>query len=419
MSLLLSPAKKPGAWWVATVSGMASYVDAAAIIGAGTALVMYQDVLELTPGEVGMLSAILTLCIAAGALFGGRLGDTFGRKRVFMVTMALIVLGAGSAVFANGFEVLVVGIVLMGVGTGADLPVSLATIAEAATEKNRGKLLAFSQVLWFMGVVASTAIAMFVGELGRLGGQLLFAHVLLVAAALFVLRLTIPESSQWSTTRAEQEGNSTRVSRKGLADLFKSPLLIPFAALLVFYPLTNLAANTFGQFNTYLWVNVVGVSVSLASTITLATLPFGFLWGFLFMKVVDGPNRMKWYVVGGIAGLIAHLLPVVLGFNMVTMIVSTLALDFFIGMAFEGIMKVWTQESFPTMLRSTAQGAIIAVARVVAAALALVTPLLLESSPETLYSTLAGVLLVGLGVGYLGFRRRPRSQLGSESQTSL
>jgi len=42
--------------------------------------------------------------------------------------------------------------------------------------------------------------------------------------------------------------------------------------------------------------------------------------------------------------------------------------------AFEAILKVWTQESFPTLLRSTAQGTIVSVARVLAAAIALVTP---------------------------------------------
>lgn len=37
-------------WWVATVSGMASYIDSCAIISSGTALVIYQQTFGLDNG---------------------------------------------------------------------------------------------------------------------------------------------------------------------------------------------------------------------------------------------------------------------------------------------------------------------------------------------------------------------------------
>ena len=60
----------------------------------------------------------------------------------------------------------------------------------------------------------------------------------------------------------------------------------PFFALLGFYALTNLAANTQGQFTTYLWVNVVGVSVQLSSLIGLLSFPLFILFGLWFMRIV-------------------------------------------------------------------------------------------------------------------------------------
>ena len=39
--------RAPGAWWIAIVSGMASYIDAAAIVSFGTAIVIYQAALGL------------------------------------------------------------------------------------------------------------------------------------------------------------------------------------------------------------------------------------------------------------------------------------------------------------------------------------------------------------------------------------
>lgn len=111
-------------WWVALICGMASYIDSAAIVSSGTALVLYQHSIGITEGQIGALSATLTLSIAVGALTGGRLGDRYGRRRVFLTTMAMIVIGSALLVLAPGFAMLMVGMMLVGLGSGADLPVS-------------------------------------------------------------------------------------------------------------------------------------------------------------------------------------------------------------------------------------------------------------------------------------------------------
>jgi inositol transporter-like SP family MFS transporter len=66
--------RRPNPWWVGVVAGMASYIDAAAIVSSGIALVIYQAALGITPDQIGVLSAALTFCIAVGALVGGRFG---------------------------------------------------------------------------------------------------------------------------------------------------------------------------------------------------------------------------------------------------------------------------------------------------------------------------------------------------------
>ena len=45
--------KAPNPWWVGLVCGMASYIDAAAIVGTGIALVIYQHTIGLDPGQIG------------------------------------------------------------------------------------------------------------------------------------------------------------------------------------------------------------------------------------------------------------------------------------------------------------------------------------------------------------------------------
>lgn len=79
-------------------------------------------------------------------------------------------------------------------------------------------------------------------------------------------------------------------------------------------------------------------------------------------------------------------------------------------------MKVWSQESFPTMLRSTAQGAIVGVARFSCALLAFVTPRLLEAGPVVLYIILSSIVALGMLIGWVCFHRQQRNEFSSEGE---
>ncbi|WP_328471373.1 MFS transporter [Actinoplanes sp. NBC_00393] len=409
---------RPNPWWVGVVAGMASYIDAAAIVANGIALVIYQETIGVTPGQIGVLSAALTFCIAIGALSGGRLGDRFGRRRVFLATMALIVAGSALLTFSTVFPLLFAGIVLVGLGVGADLPVSLATIAESASGQNRGAILGLSNILWSVGILSAIVISSVAGGWGRLGGQLLYAQVGVVALVLLVLRLGIPESDSWLRAGDERRGgvHTVRADKVSIRDLIQPPYGRPLLALLLFYALTNLAANTAGQFNTYIAANIAGVEVEVFNRVALLAFPVGLLAGVWFMRVVDTPRRMPYFAAGAVLLVIGYLVPAVLGFTLTTMGAGVVLTGIGGAFAFEGIMKVWTQESFPTMLRSSAQGTIVAFARITAALLALVTPALLDAGARAFYLVLALLVAVGLLIGWREFHGHTHDEFTREAE---
>src|SRR5690606_38774168 len=111
-------------WWITGIAGMASFLDASAIVATGTVLVLYRDALALTDARIGQFSALLTTMIAVGAVIGGRAGDRFGRRRVFTLTMIAYVAGAAIVAVSPGSVPLAIGLVLIGFAAGADLPVS-------------------------------------------------------------------------------------------------------------------------------------------------------------------------------------------------------------------------------------------------------------------------------------------------------
>ena len=406
----------PNPWRVGVIAGMASYIDAAALVSTGIALVIYQQSIGITAGQLGLMSGILTLCVALGALVGGRLGDRLGRRRVFLATMALIVAGSVLTTFGASFPVLLTGIVLIGLGVGADLPVSLATIAEAAEDTNRGKLIVLSNTLWLVGIIVAIALASTIGSLGRPGGQLMFAHVGIVALIVLLARLSIPESRLWAEARRQERARTATGDASGrvgdfavkptqVRDLFRGRYAVPMTALVLFYGLTNLGANTTGQFNTFIATNYAGADVATFNRWALISLIASLIIGLGYMRFVDTHRRFTFFAAGAVVVAASYFLLAFAGFTLTTMVIALFMASLGNSVAFEGMMKIWTQESFPTTLRSTAQGTIVAIARVSAALVAAITPALLQFSLHGTFIALGVLAAVGFVVGGLTFRK--------------
>jgi inositol transporter-like SP family MFS transporter len=293
---------------------------------------------------------------------------------------------------------------------GADIPVSLALIAEEAPPAHRGKLVAFSQVLWLVGVVASIVISFIVSAAGPLGGRILFGHILLVAIIVWMLRRRLPESEQWNTAvdaADHADRGSTHVHHNHVRDLI--PYISALAATALFYTFNNLSANTMGQFTTYLFVNAVGTSVTVATAIALVGLPLGLLANFIFMRIVDRPPvRRAGFVVGTLLLVVGFCIPLLLGFNLVTLMITTFFSAFGGGLAGEAIYKVWSQELFPTLIRSSSQGITIFITRTLTAAFAFITPAIALANPTALMGLLV-VLNAAAGiVGLFWVARLPK-----------
>jgi len=421
MQRTLQRRKAPNAWWVAIVCGMAAFVDAAATAGVGVALVLAQShngSPGLTPNEIGLLTGLLTAGIAVGSLAGGRLADRFGRRPIFLLTMAMVVVGGATPFFGVNVVTLVPGVILIGVGVGADLPAAASTIAEAANNRNRGKMLTLSYILSALGVVMPIIISTKYGSLGATGAQIMFGAFAIVGVVVFLFRLTIPESQIWLAAQAErlQEKEADRTPRVRLRNFGQRPYLRPFVTLVLFYTLTSITISISTTFGTYVAVNVAKIPVGEYQAWTIAVMPAIVLGAVAFSAVVDTRFRLAFFIGGALINVLAPLVPVFFGFSLPTLIGSIIVAGFAGGFCFETIMKVWTQESFPTMLRSTAQGTIYFVGRMGVAGLAVFTPALLALNANLMYVGVSIVGLIGFGIGWWGFRRHVANQFDVETE---
>ena len=103
------------------------------------------------------------LAIAVFVVTAGRLGDMFGRKRLFLAGMVVFALGSVISGAAGSQETLIVGRILQGIGAAPMLPLSLAIVCNAfpASEQARalGVWAGVSALALSIGPLASTKMA--------------------------------------------------------------------------------------------------------------------------------------------------------------------------------------------------------------------------------------------------------------------
>lgn len=404
-------------WWYSSVAGMVSYLDAGGIITTSIALVIFLKDLSAT-SHIGYLSGLLTFMIALGAVVGGFLGDKFGRKKIFMATISLYVIGTLFFLFYSNIYHLYIGSILLGFAIGADLPVSLASIAETAPQKVKAKMVQFTTVLWIVGAYATVILAAIFGDAGTFGGKLLYAHLCVIAVIVMILRTTLPESVEWLEQRKAIDNftpvNASSDRKVLLGQLFSKPLIYALISTGLFFALSNISTNTNGQFQAFLMTEYGGVTIAQSQRIGLVVGVFTILAAFLYMKVTDGVNRMKWFAFAATLCIMGPLIPAIIGVNLYTLVAMNLIVNLGATFAGEPIFKIWSQELFPTMLRSTAQGITIAFTRIIAAIAAIFTPLILNMGPQILYWIIALMTVFAMSIGMFWIPRLTRKTRAHE-----
>src|SRR5919107_6036795 len=386
-------------WYWTALSAMASYLDAGSIVAIAAGLALWAEYLSLKPTTIGLLAAFgpNAMGAALGAVIGGRLGDRFGRKYIYQYDLLLYAFGTLWMVFAFNTPMLFIGTFLVGVAVGADVPTSLALVGELAPSKARGKLMGLTQVAWSLGPIITLVLALVLAPYGLLGIRIIFLHLFVVAMVTWYLRQGLTESATWTAARNASGSEERDLLAAGrLRNLFSGYTLKAMVFTAVVYTFWNLAAGTYGFFLPYflstIGANTQGGSVALQSLWFFTTLICVVL---IFMPFADGRHRRLIWAVGAICQIVAFLIFVfypLSGANTYNIAASFANIILFgIGAALAGepFYKLWSQEVFPTMPRTTAQGITFAVARLCLGIWSFLVPIIAAAG----FSTVALILV--------------------------
>src|ERR687894_1554569 len=296
---------------------------------------------------------------------------------------------------------------------------SLALIGEFSPSKARGKLMGLSQVAWSLGPIAVFVLAFVLTPYELLGNRIVFAHLFVVAIVTWALRRGMVESAIWTaasgageaqpTTDPEAQPEESGVPADPLAasrlrGLFSGPTLTAILFALTAYLFWNLAAGTFGVFFPYILSSLgaqsQAASVGLSCAGFVLTLLAVVLIFMPFSDRSDRSRRIMWGV-GAVMNVLALAQLLIFPFNTVTAIALISLFGIGAALAGEPFYKTWSQELFPTMLRTTAQGLTFGVARLLLGFWSFFVPVLASLSIRPVALILMIFLLISGVVGFV------------------
>jgi MFS family permease len=165
--------------------------------------------LHASPASIQWIVAGYSLTVAAGVITAGRLGDMFGRRRMYAVGMALFTAASAACGMAPTAGVLVAARLVQGVGAALLSPQTLAVIGTAFEGAKRVR--AFTAYALAMGLAA--VFGQLIGGLliqmnfSGLGWRSCFLiNVPVGAVALTLVPRAVPESKADGRTRLDLTG---------------------------------------------------------------------------------------------------------------------------------------------------------------------------------------------------------------------
>jgi MFS family permease len=170
----------------------------------------YADTLHLSATQVGLVGTTYLVGQVVGSLYFGWLSDRLGRRRLFILTLAIYLIGSGVAGFAFSLWFLLIFRFIAGAGIGGEYAAINSAIDELIPSHYRGRVdIAINGTYWAGAALgAAASIPLFNPDVisQDWGWRIGFWIGPVLGLFIIYLRRHIPESPRWLIThgRAEQ-----------------------------------------------------------------------------------------------------------------------------------------------------------------------------------------------------------------------
>jgi MFS family permease len=213
--------------WIALAIVMtAAFMDLVDATIVNIAIPSIERDLGATTSAIQWITAGYALAFAAGLITGGRLGDIYGRKRLFLLGTAGFTLASALCGFAASPEMLVASRLLQGAAAAMMVPQVLSIVHATFPAHERGKVFGLFGAIIGLGAVSGPLLGALLTQWNIAGLEwrpIFLINLPVGIAGLLLGRKFISESKAPKALRLDMVG----------------VLLVTLALLMLIYPLTR------------------------------------------------------------------------------------------------------------------------------------------------------------------------------------
>ncbi len=383
-----------------------SFLDGYVLSIVGVALAGLTTALSLTTVDQAVVGAASLAGIFFGSLAGGRMTDSLGRRKMFILDVTAIGLASLASMAVGAAWQLIALRFLLGFFIGADYPIATSLIAEFVPRKERAIAMGVVSGSWYLGATAAAFVGYLLYHVDG-GWRWMFASAVVPCVVLLIGRHDIPESPRWLAQRGRTD-EARRVLEKvfgqaddldeevpqklGFAPVFKrgyASRIVYLGVLILCQVVPMYAMYTFGP----RIMEAFGLGEGQLSILGETIISLFFLVGTVPAMFWLNSIGRRPLLIGSLALMAVGLLipGVAPGAPIVVVIIAFGIYAFFSGGP--GILQwLYPNELFPTEVRATAVGVAIAISRVGVVFSTYALPLFLDA-----YG-IGPVMLVGCGL---------------------
>lgn len=389
------------------------FLDGFALTIIGIALVTMKPALDLGSADIGLIGAAALIGIFVGGIVFGYVTDRVGRKLMYVADLLVLVVVSIVSAFATEVWQLVALRFLLGVAIGADYPIASSLLAEFIPSRYRGRLLGSLFVVWAGGAAAAAAVGWLLSSIGPDAWRWMLASPAVFGVITLLLRAGTPESPRWLISKgrvAEAQAVCQRVwgpnadvsqipdeaAPTQFSSIFTGVYLRRVVFVGVFFTahvIPLFAVYTFGP-DIIAEIGIGAHNLYLAELIISALFLVGGIPGLLLVDRIGRKPLLVWtFAIMSAAFLFMATNPTAPA----ALLFAALALYAITSGSCNFLEIVYPNELFPTAVRATATGTVVAISRIGSALSTFVLPLILTGGglPGVMW-LLAGVNIAGL-----------------------